>query len=110
MHNHHAILIALLAIAPIAHAQDPTPGVDLPTDARASITTGASRYVGIPVLRSTPMLGFGLGAVGAMVGSLDSASSPSVIGVGGAYSQTRSWMFAVGSRASFHAEIGRAHV
>ena len=107
MSNHYAPLIALVAIGHIARAQDPTPGVDLPTDARSSLATGASRYVGVPVLRSTPMLGFGLGAVGAMVGSLDSASSPSVIGVGGAYSQTRSWMFAVGSRASFHADARR---
>lgn len=107
MNNHYATLIAVLAFGRIAHAQDPTPGVDLPTDVRSSLTTGASRYVGIPVLRSTPMLGFGLGAVGAMVGTLDSASQPSVIGIGGAYSQTRSWMFAVGSRASFHADARR---
>jgi hypothetical protein len=93
MNNHYTTLIALLAIGRIAQAQDPTPGVDLPTDARSSITARDARYVGIPVLRSTPMLGFGLGAVGAMFGRLDSASSPSVIGVGGAYSQTRSWMF-----------------
>jgi outer membrane protein assembly factor BamA len=107
MNNHYTTLIALLAIGRIAQAQDPTPGVDLPTDARSSITARDARYVGIPVLRSTPMLGFGLGAVGAMFGRLDSASSPSVIGVGGAYSQTRSWMFAVGSRASFHADARR---
>src|SRR3954466_704744 len=107
MNNHYTTLIALLAIGRVAQGQDPTPGVDLPTDARSSITARDARYVGIPVLRSTPMLGFGLGAVGAMFGRLDSASSPSVIGVGGAYSQTRSWMFAFGSRASFHSDARR---
>ncbi|HEY3584954.1 MAG TPA: BamA/TamA family outer membrane protein [Casimicrobiaceae bacterium] len=100
-------LIALLALGRIAQGQDPTPGVDLPTDARASIATAGARYVGIPVLRSTPMLGFGLGAVGAVTGRLDSASSPSVLGAGGAFSQTRSWIFAVGSRVFFHADARR---
>jgi outer membrane protein assembly factor BamA len=100
-------LIALLALGRMAQGQDPTPGVDLPTDARASIATGGTRYVGIPVLRATPMLGIGLGAVGAVNGRLDSASSPSVLGIGGAFSQTRSWMFAVGSRVFFHGDARR---
>ena len=107
MNTRYKTLITLLALGRIAQGQDPTPGVDLPTDARSSLTTGGTRYVGIPVLRATPMLGVGLGAVGAVTGRLDSASSPSVLGVGGAFSQTRSWMFAVGSRVFFHADARR---
>ena len=107
MNSHYKILIAIVAVARGALAQDPTPGVDLPTDGRSSIPAAGTRYVGIPVLRSTPMLGFGVGAVGAMFGRLDSASSPSVIGVGGAYSQTQSWIFAVGTRVFFHGDARR---
>lgn len=104
MTRHYRTLIALIVAGRVAQGQDPTPGIDLPTDARSSLTSGRGRYVGLPVLRSTPQLGFALGVVGATIGQLDSASSASVIGIGGAYSQTQSWIFAVGSRVAFHAD------
>lgn len=83
-------------------AQDPTPGVELPTDAKTQVGTRHGGFVGIPVVTSTPTLGFGLGAVGALLFSIDSASSKSVVGIGGAYSDTQSWIFEVGSRVAFH--------
>lgn len=95
-------LIALAVMSRAALAQDPTPGIELPTDAHAPIKTGAGGFVGIPVIRSTPQLGFGVGAVGAFLFSVDSTAPQSVIGAGGVYSDTQSWMFAVGSRVYFH--------
>lgn len=102
MIRRYSLLIGLLVAGRAVGAQDPTPGIDLPTDLRASITTGAGGFVGIPVVRSTPMLGFGVGAVGAFLFRIDSTSPQSVIGAGGVYSDTQSWMFAVGSRVHFH--------
>lgn len=96
-------LIILVLAARIAAAQDPTPGADLPTDARSPVnSTGAGGFVGMPVVRSTPQLGFGLGAVGAFLFRIDSASPQSVVGAGGVYSDTQSWLFGVGSRVLFH--------
>jgi len=97
-------LVALVAFAVTSSelgAQDPTPGVDLPTDARSPITTRAGGFVGLPVIRSTPTFGFGLGAVGAFLFQLDTVSPQSVVGVGGAYSDTQSWIFAGGGRVYF---------
>jgi len=97
------IIFLLLVAGRIAAAQDPTPGADLPTDARSPInSTGAGGFVGVPVVRSTPQLGFGLGAVGAFLFRIDSASPQSVVGAGGVYSDTQSWLFGVGSRVLFH--------
>src|SRR4051794_26382483 len=98
MIRRYSLLIGLLFTGRAVGAQDPTPGIDLPTDARSTITTRAGGFVGIPVVRSTPMLGFGIGAVGAFLFRIDSASPQSVVGAGGVYSDTQSWMFAVGSR------------
>jgi outer membrane protein assembly factor BamA len=76
--------------------------VELPTDARSPITKGSGGFVGLPVVRSTPTLGFGVGAVGAFLFRVDSASPQSVIGAGGVYSDTQSWLFEVGSRVYLH--------
>jgi hypothetical protein len=104
MTKRYSLLIALLALSRIAVAQDPTPGVELPTDARTTTGTRHGGFVGIPVVTSTPTLGFGLGAVGAFLFSLDSASSKSVVGIGGAYSDTQSWIFEAGGRVAFHGD------
>ena len=84
-----------------ARGQDPTPGADLPTDGVAPVSTTTLGAMLIPVVRSTPTLGFGLGGVGAMMFRMDSASSPSGIGVGGVYSVSRSWMVGIGGRVKF---------
>jgi len=104
MIRRYSLLIVLLAVCRSAMAQDPTPGVELPTDARTQIGTRHGGFVGIPVVTSTPTLGFGLGAVGAFLFSLDSASSKSAVGIGGAYSDTQSWIFEAGGRVAFHAD------
>jgi hypothetical protein len=84
-------------------AQDPTPGIELPTDSRTPSTPGMRNggFIGIPVVRSTPQLGFALGAVGALLFNIDSASPKSIVGVGGAYSDTQSWLAEIGSRVYF---------
>lgn len=102
MISHSKTLIALLLAGRAVAAQDPTPGVDLPTDAHSPVTTRSGGFVGIPVVRWTPQLGFGVGAVGAFLFSIDSTSPQSVVGGGGVYSDTQSWMFSVGSRVFFH--------
>jgi len=95
MTRHYNLLIALVAISRVAMAQDPTPGIDLPTDARSPMVAQHGGFIGVPVVRSTPQLGFGVGAVGAFLFGIDSASPKSVVGVGGVYSDTQSWLFAV---------------
>jgi hypothetical protein len=101
-------LLALAVLAAPAAAQDPTPGVDLPTDAKSPISTRASGAVLIPVLRASPLFGFGAGAVGAVVFTLDSGSQRSSLGAGGLYAQHGSWMVAIGGRAHFQQERWRA--
>jgi Omp85 superfamily domain len=101
MHKYFAALVGLVAMSRVLGAQDPTPGVDLPTDARSPVTTKSGGFVGLPVIRSTPTFGFGIGAVGAFLFQLDTMSPQSVVGVGGAYSETQSWLFAVGGRLYF---------
>ena len=94
-------LVTLAVTGRVLGAQDPTPGVDLPTDARSPLTTHPWGFVGLPVIRSTPTFGFGLGAVGAFLFQLDTVSPQSVVGVGAAYSDTQSWIFAGGGRVHF---------
>ena len=101
MRKYLIALVALVVTSRVLGAQDPTPGVDLPTDARSPINTHAGGFVGLPVIRSTPTFGFGLGAVGAFLFQLDTISPSSVVGVGGAYSDTQSWIFAAGGRVFF---------
>jgi outer membrane protein assembly factor BamA len=104
MIKRYSLLIVLLALSRVAMAQDPTPGVELPTDAKTPTGSPHGGFVGIPVVTSTPTLGFGLGAVGVFLFSLDSASSKSVVGIGGAYSDTKSWIFEAGGRVAFHGD------
>jgi len=103
MIKRYSLLIALVSAGRVATAQDPTPGIELPTDARSSLTPGISNggFIGIPVVRSSPQLGFAVGAVGALLFSIDSASPRSVVGVGGVYSETQSWLAEIGSRVYF---------
>ena len=103
MTRHYNLLIALVAVSRVAMAQDPTPGIDLPTDARSPMVAQHGGFIGVPVVRSTPQLGLGLGAVGAFLFGIDSASPKSVVGAGGVYSDTQSWLFAVGSRVFWNA-------
>ena len=102
MTRHYNLLIALVAVSRVAMAQDPTPGIDLPTDARSPAVAQHGGFIGVPVIRSTPQLGFGIGAVGAFLFGIDSASPKSSVGAGGVYSDTQSWLFAVGSRVYWH--------
>src|SRR5690349_19522429 len=103
MIKRYSLLIALVSAGRVAMAQDPTPGIELPTDARSPLTPGISNggFIGIPVVRSSPQLGFAVGAVGALLFSIDSASPRSVVGVGGVYSETQSWLAEIGSRVYF---------
>src|SRR5947209_14478575 len=73
----------IAASASVAAAQDPTPGADLPTDARASGAAKPSGTVFIPVLGAGPTFGLGGGAVASRVFTMDAASPRSGIGVGG---------------------------
>src|SRR5690242_15715966 len=95
------ILIALTVVARMAAAQDPMPGVDLPTDGRGPINTRVHGLVAIPVVLSTPALGTGAGGAVAWQFQLDSSRS-SAVGLGAIYSTSNSWMFGVGSRVLFH--------
>lgn len=103
MIRRYGLLIALVLCSRVAVAQDPTPGIELPTDSRTPSTPGVRNggFIGIPVVRSTPELGFAVGAVGALLFSIDSVSPRSIVGVGGAYSDTQSWLAAVASRVYF---------
>jgi surface antigen Omp85-like protein len=101
-------LVLLVAAATRAIAQDPTPGADLPTDANSPASTRQSGLVGIPVLTSSPQLGTGAGAVGAVIFHMDSISRPSAVGAGGVYSTSGSWMLAVGGRVHFQDGAWRA--
>jgi len=103
MTRYYNLLIALVSVSRVAMAQDPTPGIELPTDARSPMIAQHGGFIGIPVVRSSPQLGFGVGAVGAYSFSIDSASPKSAVGAGGVYSDTRSWLFAVGSRVYWNA-------
>src|SRR5438046_7620752 len=102
MKTRYNLLIACVLLSRVAVAQDPTPGIEIPTDASSPMGTRNNGFIGIPVVRSSPQLGFGVGAVGAFLFSIDSASPNSVVGAGGVYSDTQSWLFAVGSRVYFH--------
>src|SRR5690242_1785058 len=96
-------MLMLLAVAARAiAAQDPTPGVDLPTDGNGPLSTRTQGLTALPVVLSTPALGAGLGAVAVYRFQLDSSNGSS-IGLGGVYTTTNSWMFSVGSRVWFHA-------
>ena len=103
MIKRYNVLIALVAVGRVAVAQDPTPGMELPTDARSPMTPGLRNggFIGIPVVHSTPQLGFGIGGVAAMLFSMDSISPQSVVGVGAVYSNTQSWLAEIGSRVYF---------
>jgi outer membrane protein assembly factor BamA len=91
-----------------ARAQDPTPGSDLPTDGNGPMSTSTRGVTVIPVVRSTPQLGFGAGAVGALTFKMDSASSTSGLGIGGVYTATRSWMVGLGGRVYFREDHYKA--
>jgi hypothetical protein len=97
----HSLCIAALAVTRVAAAQDPMPGVDLPTDAKSTLATRARGPVAIPVVTSGPTLGSAFGGVAAYVFRVDSQSAPSALGVGAVYSTTQSWMFAAGSRVYY---------
>jgi outer membrane protein assembly factor BamA len=84
-----------------ALAQDPTPGVLLPTDASGYAAVHWNRFAGIPVLTTGPTFGVGVGAVIAMLFRADSNKTPSAIGVGGAVSSNSSWFTGVGGRLHF---------
>src|SRR5690242_1941018 len=103
MMSRYGLLIALVLCTRVAMAQDPTPGIELPTDSRTPQTPGMRNggFIGIPVVLSTPQLGFALGAVGALLFSIDSASPKSIAGVGAAYSDTQSWLAEIASRVYF---------
>lgn len=103
MVRRYCLLIALVLCSRAAVAQDPTPGIELPTDSRTPSTPGVHNggFIGIPVVRSTPQLGFALGGVAALLFSIDSASPKSIVGVGAAYSDTQSWLAEVASRVFF---------
>lgn len=101
MPKYFTALVVLVAMGRVLRAQDPTPGVDLPTDARSPVSSKAGGFVGLPVIRSTPTFGLGIGAVGAFLFHLDTLSAASVVGIGGAYSETNSWIFDAGGRVYF---------
>src|SRR6185312_7638372 len=92
-------LFVLVLASPALAAQDPMPGVDLPTDARLPGSPRVSGLSVIPVFGAGPTFGFGAGAVGAWHFRLDSASHESAVGVGGLVAQRSSWLASVGSRA-----------
>ena len=103
MIRRYGLLITLVLCSRVAMAQDPTPGIELPTDSRSPETPGMRNggFIGIPVVLSTPQLGFALGGVGALLFSIDSASPKSIVGVGAAYSDTQSWLAEIASRVYF---------
>jgi outer membrane protein assembly factor BamA len=95
-------MVLALASARLVRAQDPTPGVDLPTDGHAPISTTTHGLLAIPIVVSGPTIGTGLGGVAAYIFRMDSSRASS-IGVGGMYSNTQSWLFAFGIHVPFHA-------
>ncbi|HXT14797.1 MAG TPA: BamA/TamA family outer membrane protein [Gemmatimonadaceae bacterium] len=94
-------LLILAAVSSVALAQDPTPGTDLPTDAKAMSPTKMNGVLFIPVLGAGPTFGLGGGGAAAMVFRMDSGSPRSAIGVGGLLAERSSWMVSLGGRAYF---------
>jgi surface antigen Omp85-like protein len=99
--QHSLIMVLALASARPLVAQNPSPGVDLPTDGHAPISTTTHGLLAIPVVVSGPTIGTGFGGVAAYLFRLDSSRSSS-IGVGGIYSTTQSWLFAFAGRVPFN--------
>ncbi|HEX4681079.1 MAG TPA: BamA/TamA family outer membrane protein [Gemmatimonadaceae bacterium] len=97
-----AAAATLLGAFSLAGAQDPTPGVDLPTDARSPGSATTSRIAFIPVFGAGPTFGFGAGVVAAWRFRLDSTSQRSAVGVGGIVAQRESWIASIGGRAYAH--------
>jgi len=94
-------LLLLMVTSSIAAAQDPTPGTDLPTDARSTGSTKNSGVIVIPVVGAGPTFGLGGGAVPAYVFRMDSASPRSAVAVGGLLAERSSWLVSVGGRLDF---------
>lgn len=103
-----AALIAGAVIASRAHAQDPTPGADLPTDGNVPIHTPSQRFIALPVLRSAPATGVGGGVGLAMLFHSDSGVAPSAVGAGGVYSTNQSWAYGIGGRANLAHDWSRS--
>jgi len=96
------LALGVVAIAATsAAAQDPTPGGDLPTDAQTSVPTKPTGLVFIPIVRSSPQIGFGVGGVAAYVFQVDSQSRRSGLGAGGLITDNDSWLLNIGGRVHF---------
>lgn len=94
------VAVAWLITPSRGAAQNPRPGVDLPTDGSgAAVRSG--NLVGVPFLKSAPQLGVGAGAVLGVQHQFDDKSPESGAGIGGFYTTTSSWMVGIGARALF---------
>ena len=100
-------LLVLAVITSRVGAQDPTPGVDLPTDGRSPLRNPRQRFVAIPTLQSVPATGLGAGLGLAMLYPSDSAVYPSMIAVGGIYATSNSWAYGAGGRAVLAHDFSR---
>ncbi|MFL5615107.1 MAG: BamA/TamA family outer membrane protein [Gemmatimonadaceae bacterium] len=105
--QHSLIMVLALASARLVRAQDPTPGVDLPTDGHAPISATTHGLLAIPVVVSGPTIGTGLGGIAAYIFRFDSSRASSMA-AGGIYSNTQSWLFAVAAHVPFHASRRQA--
>ena len=104
-------LLASLFVALIAmnsEAQDPTPGVQLPTDGRGPAALKFHKFVGMPLIVSTPTFGIGPGAVIAYVPKRDTADVPlQAVGVGGFFASSSNWVVGAGGIARFSDDTWR---